>query len=139
MKKAILLKAFADHAEINIVDFSSHELEDYYRLIDCETIDIVSCYGLHEISLGNIAADLVIDIAADLVIDDEGLFIETPTVNIPASLLYGVQQHGQPIVGNALVVKPIETPDGVEETGFDDEEIKSILKALDIMLEGVMG
>lgn len=131
MKKAILLKAFADHAEINIVDFSSHELEDYYRLIDCETIDIVSCYGLHEISLGNIAADLVID--------DEGLFTETPIVNIPASLLRGVQQHGQPIVGNALVVKPIETTDGVEETGFDDEEIKSILKALDIMLEGVMG
>lgn len=131
MKKAILLKAFADHAEINIVDFSSHELEDYYRLIDCETIDIVSCYGLHEISLGNITAELVVD--------DEGLFTETPIVNIPASLLYGVQQHGQPIVGNALVVKPIETPDGVEETGFDDEEIKSILKALDIMLEGVMG
>lgn len=119
MKKAILITV-ADNGlhTVSQVEFSAaHTLEDLYGLIDCETIDIVHCYGLS-------------GIAADMIVDDEGLFKDNPLINVPASILYGCEQHGQPIVGNALIVKPVETPDGIESDGFSPSEIEHILSRI---------
>ena len=37
--------------------------------------------------------------------DEEGLFREKPTINILGSWLYGTQDHGEPIVGDIMIVK----------------------------------
>ena len=115
MKKAILLKVGVDgEHELSQVNFGTeHTLEDYYRLVDCSTIDVVSCYGISGIN-------------ADMIVDDEGLLNDKP-VNYLASVAYGYKQHGQPIVGNTLIVKPVETPDGVIEDGFTAESVEVAL------------
>ena len=125
MKKAILLKVGVDgEHELSQVNFGTeHTLEDYYRLVDCSTIDVVSCYGISGIN-------------ADMIVDDEGLLNDKP-VNYLASVAYGYKQHGQPIVGNTLIVKPVETPDGVIEDGFTAEEIDLIMQGIISQLKGV--
>lgn len=57
-----------------------------------------------------------------MVVDDEGLLKERPTVNMIASILYGIAKHGQPIVGDVLIGKNEETEDGIETAGLDEED-----------------
>lgn len=100
--------------EPEIVEFKAKEegLGYYYRTIDCGTIDIV-----HTVLEGKC-----------LVVDDEGLFKEEPAVNMPASLLYGFLEHGQPIVGNALLCKDSYTPEGTETVGLSHDEALAVLE-----------
>ena len=39
-----------------------------------------------------------------LLVDEEGMLREKPVLNFLASYLYGTHHHGQPIVGNAVIV-----------------------------------
>lgn len=39
-----------------------------------------------------------------LLVDEEGILKEKPVLNFLASYLYGTHHHGQPIVGNAVIV-----------------------------------
>ena len=95
------------------------ELEYYYKVIGCRTVDFVSAYALEGVEgLENI----------DLIVDDEGLFSEQPKVNIIASLLYGYKQHGQPIVGNALVVGI--DPETGETLPLTDEQINRLIEII---------
>ncbi len=125
MKKALLMKVnksdIGAMTEVRIIPFEKGELSFYYKELECNIIDIVHAYGL--------------SIDADIVIDDEGLLTEEPLGNLPASMAYGYLDHEQPIVGHALICKPLYTDDGVEETGFDDEEIDTIMDEINSMIE----
>lgn len=124
MKQALIIRVSDKVVEIDRVPFEQGTLDFYYKEIGCSCIDIVPCYGL--------------SVKADLIIDDEGLFAELPILNPQASMAFGYLEHGQPIVGNAILVKPHETPDGVDETGFEPEELDKILDEINrMMIKGV--
>lgn len=118
MEKVLLIEAktVGGVAPIKVLDFDTKEdkLGFFYEHVDCETIDIVSAYGIKDSQVLK---------GVSLVVDDEGLFKEEVTVNPIGSLLYGLLDHGQPLVGNVLVCKDIYTDDGIESGGFTDEEI----------------
>ena len=61
-----------------------------------------------------------------MMVDEEGLLKGLP-LNRAASWLCGTQRHGQPIVGDALIMKETETADGdADAGGLTDEECNSI-------------
>ncbi len=91
-------------------------LDFYYKAIGCSTIDIVPAYGLKG-KTGNLNLCLVVD--------DEGLLCGKP-VNYPASILYGTREHGQPLVGDVLVCKDVETPEGINTEGFTVKEVEMV-------------
>ena len=81
-------------------------LEDYYRLIGCRTIDIISR------SIGNVRVEIVLD--------DEGALVKNPKVS-------AISIDGTPILyGNLLVASGRVTDDGdlTELTEAEIDEIK---------------
>ena len=84
-----------------------HTLEDYYKLLGCELIDIVTR------KIGGKYYDIIID--------DEGLFKDEPVVT-------GLQEDGSPLVGSLLVVG---LPDSEgESTDLTDSDIEAISKSV---------
>lgn len=79
--------------DINIVEKQEGEdmLRFCYKQIECDLIDIAPIKGLSEQYI--------------MVCDDEGLLKDQPCLNIVGSYLYGTQNHGNPIVGNVLIMK----------------------------------
>lgn len=63
-----------------------------------------------------------------LVVDENGLYQEKPFINPFASWLYKYHEHGQSIVGIALVMKTVETSEG-PDIGFLDENEADFLVA----------
>ena len=60
-----------------------------------------------------------------LVIDEEGLLNKKP-INKYGSFLYGYQEHGQPIVGDIVIMKEVETEEGRDLGGLSDDEIREL-------------
>ena len=90
--------------EVKMVE--ANELDDYYRLIGCRTIDIVSR------SIG--------DVRVEIVIDDEGALVDKPKVS-------AIDIGGTPMLfGNLLVASGRVTEDG-ELTELTQEEIDEIM------------
>ena len=93
-----------DNREVKMVE--ANELDDYYRLIGCRTLDIISR------SIG--------DIRVEIVIDDEGALFEHPKVS-------AIDINGTPMLyGNLLVASGRVTDDG-ELTELTQEEIDEIM------------
>ena len=90
--------------EVKMVE--ANELDDYYRLIGCRTIDIVSR------SIG--------DVRVEIVLDDEGAIIDKPKAS-------AIDIDGTPMLfGNLLVASGRVTEDG-ELTELTQEEIDEIM------------
>lgn len=124
MKQAILIKPKeSGMTVVTVIPFETGSLDFYYKELECDCIDIVHAYGL--------------SVPADIIVDDEGLFAEEPKTNLPASIAYGVLEHGQPIVGNALICGYKETRNGVVEVGFELEDIQKILTEIHTKMKGV--
>lgn len=121
MSKALLIKGHGHSFEA--VEFVGG-LDWYYKTIGCDCIDIVEAYGLSEDVYGLEAPEEISNLC--LVVDDEGLFKSEVKVNVLASLLYGYDMHGQPIVGDVLVCKNQYTEDGIETVGLTDDEIEQL-------------
>ena len=84
----------------------ANDLEDYYRLIGCRTIDIVSR------SIG--------DVRVEIVLDDEGAIIDKPKVS-------AIDIDGTPMLfGNLLVASGRVTEDG-ELTELTKAEVDDIM------------
>jgi len=62
-----------------------------------------------------------------MIIDEEGLFKDGFKINQIGSYLYGYHEHGQPIVGDVVIAKEIETFQGRDISTLQDEEIEEIL------------
>ena len=90
--------------EVKMVE--ANELDDYYRLIGCRTIDIVSR------SIG--------DVRVEIVLDDEGAIIDKPKAS-------AIDIDGTPMLfGNLLVASGRVTEDG-ELTELTQEEVDEIM------------
>ena len=90
--------------EVKMVE--ANELDDYYRLIGCRTIDIVSR------SIG--------DVRVEIIIDDEGALVDNPKIS-------AIDVDGTPVLfGNLLVASGRVTEDG-ELTELTQEEIDEIM------------
>ena len=119
MKKAIKLNAQGRAIEVTEIPdgFDTHDLA---KLIGCSWIEIVRPRRLEE---GQV-----------LVIDEEGR-LKPNTVNLVASYLYEADKHGEPIVGNALVMKEVLGNDGPELAGLEDYEVVNAEAICDRIME----
>lgn len=61
-----------------------------------------------------------------MIVDEEGLIKQKP-INEIGSVLYETQKHGQPIVGDVVIVKEIDTDEGRELNGLSESEINEVL------------
>lgn len=132
MLKAVLLEAPKTEDEMLKAkaleyDTGGDNLSFFYKHIGCDCIDIVDAYALQNI-------EPLKDIC--LVVDDEGLF-SGARVNVLASLLYGVLEHNQPLVGDVLVCKNVYTDLGIETGGLTDEEVVLLDVALRKLIESM--
>ena len=90
--------------EVKMVE--ANELDDYYRLIGCRTIDIVSR------SIG--------DVRVEIVLDDESALVDNPKVS-------AIDIDGTPMLfGNLLVASGRVTEDG-ELTELTKAEVDEIM------------
>lgn len=64
-----------------------------------------------------------------MLIDEEGLLKDNET-NLIGSYLYGVDQHGQRIVGNVLFVTDVYEGDGISFTGIEPETFEKLHEQL---------
>ena len=84
----------------------ANDLEDYYRLIGCRTIDIVSR------TIG--------DVKVEIVCDDEGALVNNPKVS-------AIDIDGTPMLcGNLLVASGRVTDDG-ELTELTEDEVDEVM------------
>ena len=96
-----------ENRDVKMVD--ANGLDDYYRLIGCRTIDIVSR------SIG--------DIRVEIVIDDEGALVDNPKIS-------AIDIDGTPMLfGNLLVASGRVTDDG-ELTELTKAEVKDLMNNL---------
>lgn len=81
-------------------------LDDYYKIIGCRTIDIISRY--------------IGDVEVEIVLDDEGALVEHPKVS-------AISIDGTPMLfGNLLIASGRVTDDG-ELTELTEEELDEIM------------
>ena len=64
-----------------------------------------------------------------MLIDEEGL-LKDNEANLIGSYLYGVDQHGQWIVGNVLFVTDVYEGDGISFTGIEPETFEKLHEQL---------
>lgn len=97
---------FLDVENREVKTVEANDLEDYYRLIGCRTIDIVSR------TIG--------DVKVEIILDDEGALVNNPKVS-------AIDIDGTPMLfGNLLVASGRVTEDG-ELTELTQEEIDEIM------------
>ena len=113
MKKAVLAKT---SGEIRVLDVpeNGNLLKWMYGAIGCDMIEIVRARNLKD--------GLV------LVVDEEGLMKDVPSINLYGSYLYGTLEHGQPIIGDMLILREFEGPDGGDLEGMDDETALELVR-----------
>lgn len=64
-----------------------------------------------------------------MIVDEEGK-LKSNFINLRASWLYGSDEHGDPIVGEAMILKEIYGDEGPECAGMDLEEAEKIAEML---------
>lgn len=116
-----------------VVEFpESDKLDWYYEQLDCSCIDIVRPYGLEHVAKTYNLESLLDKFC--IVCDDEALLKEKPEINPIASLLYGCDQHGQPLFGKVLIGADKVTDEGIETVGFDDEDLMLLQASINSLI-----
>lgn len=93
-----------ENRDVKMVE--ANGLDDYYKLIGCRSIDIISR------TIG--------DVRVEIVLDDEGALVEQPKVS-------AIDVIGQPMLfGNLLIASDRVTDDG-ELTELTDIEVEEIM------------
>lgn len=102
--------------EIHVIEFPAVKGHEWYaEQIGCEWIEIVHPRGWKY----------------TLVVDEEGLLNEKE-VNPYASMMYGIFEHGEPIVGDALLMKEGIVNGEHDLVGLSAEEVN---EAIDTIME----
>lgn len=70
-----------------------------------------------------------------MVVNEEGLLLNLP-VNTLGSLLYGAHIHGNPIVGNLVILKRSFGNLGVDIVGLTDAEAAELTKVFEAFFAG---
>ena len=98
--RALLLDVNADQ----LLEVNANGLDDYYRLIGCTCIDIVS--------------RKINGIRYEIVCDDEGTFVENPKIS-------AINHKGDPmLVGNLIIAGPAVEGELTDLTDSDMEYIR---------------
>ncbi len=121
MEKFLLIKTDGTVETVEY-DEKQDKLDFWYDAIGCSCVDIVNAYGIDNVVSRSEDFKKYAELYC-LIADDEGLFAKNPQINHMASLMYGVREHGQPLVGNILVAKNLQTDDGLETVGLNEEDI----------------
>ena len=90
-----------------------HDFRWYSKQIGCEWIEIVRPRGYQYV----------------LVIDEEGKLKENK-VNPIASVMYGILEHGEPIVGTALLMKEDFIDGELDLVGLSEEESDLVMSRI---------
>lgn len=115
MKKAIVFSK-GIHSNARVVEVPADITCSWIaKEIGCEWVEIVRAKRLPE--------GLV------MVVDEEGL-LKPNDINVVGSYLYETDKHGDPIMGNVMILKEIMGPEGPEFAGMWDEDIETLLRAL---------
>lgn len=64
-----------------------------------------------------------------MLVDEEGRIKKLP-INFIGSWLYETDKHGNPIVGNALIVGEKRTKDGIDFCGLSQDKITRLIEGL---------
>ena len=121
MKKMVLVTT---DCEVSVIDFPveksgdyMEELRGFYKAINCDCIEVVHARYLNPMM--NEKNKLV------MVVDEEG-FINAKKFNIVGSLFYGSQEHGQPIVGDILIMTEENSFDGPNLAGLEEDRAEAV-------------
>lgn len=99
--------------EPQIVPVQGEDIMDTVcKMIGCEWVEVVHPRRLSE--------------QYAVLVDEEGLLKASPVFNEIASYLYEIEQHGQPIVGDAVIVRVVYDPEagaGLEWLSPEEAEI----------------
>ncbi len=99
--------------EISVIEVPEDmEWRWYSRQIGCDLIQIVHPMGLESPRV--------------LICDEEGLLKERPMINFIASWLYETHIHGDPIVGDCLIMEEYMGADGGELGGMPKEDAEKL-------------
>lgn len=112
MKYAIKLKTDGSSQIVEIP--KNHDFSWFAQEIGCEWIEIVRPRESKYV----------------LVVDEEGL-LKDNRLNPHASFIYGILKHGQPIVGEALMLKEEMGNEGPELAGIDGDIALGLKNILD--------
>lgn len=93
-----------ENRDVKMVE--ANGLDDYYKLIGCRNIDIISR------TIG--------DVRVEIVLDDEGALVEQPKVS-------AIDVIGQPMLFGNLLIASGRVTDDEELTELTDTEVKEIM------------
>lgn len=110
MKYAVKLNVNGTADIIEVPD--KREWTWYPQQIGCDYFENVYPRGLEEPYM--------------MIVDEEGLFKDKPVLNFYASWLYETHKHGQPIVGDALIMKQIIVDGEPEIGGMEKKEAEAL-------------
>lgn len=112
--KAVLLKAKAKKMEI--VDIAEPvDLCQLGQMIGADYVQIVRAKRLPDSYV--------------MIVDEDGKLKEN-SVNVPCSVLYGADVHGDPIVGNALIMQEVYGLKGPELAGLTEKDAAAVVDTL---------
>ena len=110
MKKAVLSRP---KQKMEIVDIAEPiDLQQLGQLIGADYVEIVKANRLPD---GYV-----------MIVDEDGKLKENE-VNKPCSFLYGADYHGDPIVGNALILQETYGLQGPELAGLEEDDAAVIV------------
>lgn len=123
MKKMVLITT---KNEVSVMDYPiekpgdwKEEMRGFYKAISCDCVECVHPRYLYDMIKNS--EGLI------MLVDEEGL-INAKQLNPIASIFYGTPVHGQPIVGDVLIVAEEETLDGCIFVGLEEERAEQIAK-----------
>lgn len=106
MKKVIVCRV---DGLVDVVDLAAdRDWRWYAKQIGAEFVESVHPKGLKEPYM--------------FLCDEEGLLKGKPVINFLGSWLYQTQDHGDPIVGDIMIVKEVSTPEGRDFDGLEAGE-----------------
>lgn len=85
-----------------------HDFKWYGKQIGTDIIQVVHPRGLKNPYL--------------FLCDEEGLLLEKPVINILGSWLYETHKHGEPIVGDIMIMKDVIINDECDFGGMEESE-----------------
>ena len=115
MSYAVLLCQTDNRAKI--IQCEGDVLHECYRVIDCDSVQLVPEYP-GRLPKGYEA------------VCDENTWGKTLFINPLASWIYGADIHGAAIMGNAVVLKIIDTKDGEDLAFMTEEEATALAEEL---------
>ena len=121
MKYVFILKSGTlDFEKVEYTDKEVTERLEWYKdKIGCDWVEVVQLPFFKPNSC--------------LIVDEERALKTDPEINYFASIFYRTPEHGQPIMGNAVLCTQTYGADGVDTTGFDADDAKEIEELLTAM------